>query len=131
MGNGVEIRMPFMDYRIVSFAFSIPWQSKINGGYSKRIIRDMAAPFMDKEIIYRRDKVGFNSPMTEWLQGNMKEFIMDMIHSKEFYECELLNPLNVTIKIHEFYKNQNNTFASGEEIWKLLVPFLWKKAMGL
>lgn len=131
MGNGVEIRMPFMDYRIVSFAFSIPWQSKINGGYSKRIIRDMAAPFMDKEIIYRRDKVGFNSPMTEWLQGNMKEFIMDMIHSKEFYECELLNPLNVIIKIHEFYKNQNNTFASGEEIWKLLVPFLWKKAMGL
>lgn len=131
MGNGVEIRMPFMDYRIVCFAFSIPWQSKINGGYSKRIIRDMAAPFMDEEIIYRRDKVGFNSPMTEWLQGDMKEFILDTIHSKEFYECELLNPLNVTIKINEFYKNQSNTFTSGEEVWKLLIPFLWKKAMQL
>ena len=131
MGNGLEIRMPFMDYRIVSFAFSIPWKSKINGGYGKKIIRDMAAPFMDKKIIYRKDKIGFNSPMTEWMQGNMKEFILDTIHSKDFYECELLNPLNVIIKINEFYKNQNHDFESGQEIWKLLIPFLWKKAMHL
>lgn len=132
MGNGVEIRMPFMDYRIVSYALSIPWKSKINGGYSKKIIRDMAVPFMAKEIVYRKAKIGFNSPMTEWLQGNMKEFIFDIIHSKEFYECELfLNPLNVTIKVNEFYKNQKETFDPGQEIWQLLIPFLWKKAMQL
>lgn len=131
MGNGLEIRMPFLDYRIVCFAFSIPWRSKINGGFSKKIVRDMAAPFMDKRIMYRKFKIGFNSPMTEWLHGDMKEFVLDSIHSKEFYECELLNPLAVTIAVHQFYEKQKNTFHEGEAIWTQLVPFLWKKAMGL
>ena len=131
MGNGVEIRMPFMDYRIVSFAFSIPCQSKLNGGYSKKIVRDMAMPFMDSRIIYRKTKIGFNSPMTEWLQGDMKEFILDMIHSQEFYECELINPLDVSVIVSEFYKHKRETFIEGEKIWTLLVPFFWKKAMQL
>lgn len=131
MGNGLEIRMPFMDYRIVCFAFSIPWSSKVNGGYSKKIIRDMAAPFMSKEIIYRKSKVGFNSPMTEWLWGDMKEFVLDIVHSKEFYECELLNPLEVIIKVNKFYESKNRFFEMGQVIWQLLVPFLWKKALQL
>lgn len=131
MGNGLEIRMPFLDHRIVSFAFSIPWQSKINGGYGKKIIRDMAVPFMDSRIMYRKSKIGFNSPMTEWLQGEMKEFILDMIHSREFYECELLNPLNAVICVNEFYRCNRNMYAEGENVWSLLVPFFWKKAMQL
>lgn len=131
MGNGLEIRMPFMDYRIVRFAFSIPWKSKLNQGYSKKIIRDMAAPFMDERIMYRKDKIGFNSPMTEWLKGDMKEFILDTVHSKEFYDCELFNSLDVKIRVDEFYKCDNNTFSAGENIWILLVPYFWKKAMRL
>lgn len=132
MGNGLEIRMPFMDYRIVCFAFSIPWQAKIHGGYSKRIIRDMAAPFMHKDIIYRKSKLGFNSPMVEWMYGDLKEFILDTIHSKEFYECELFNPLDISIRVNEFYKKNNGgTYAEGEAIWTMLVPFFWKKAMQL
>lgn len=131
MGNGLEIRMPFMDYRIVRFAFSIPWKSKLNQGYGKKIVRDMAAPFMDERIMYRKDKIGFNSPMTEWLKGDMKEFILDMIHSKEFYECELFNSLDVKIRVDEFYKCEKNTYSDGEGIWTLLVPFFWKKAMKL
>lgn len=131
MGNSLEIRMPFLDHRIVSFAFSIPLKAKINRGYTKKIVRDMAAPFMSKEVIYRKLKIGFNSPMTEWLQGDLKEFVLDTIHSKDFYECELFNSLDVNIKINEFYKCKRNTFTEGENIWTLLVPFLWKKAMQL
>lgn len=131
MGNGLEIRMPFMDYRIVSFAFSIPWQSKINGGYSKKLVRDMAAPFMDKEIIYRKLKIGFNTPLTEWMHGEWKEFILDTVHSREFYECELVNPLDASIRVNEFYKHKMDTFEAGVGIWYSLLPFLWKKAMKL
>lgn len=40
MASGVEIRMPFLDYRIVEFAFSIGWKSKLHGGFSKSIVRD-------------------------------------------------------------------------------------------
>lgn len=131
MGNGLEIRMPFLDYRIVSFAFSIPWRSKVNNGYSKKIVRDMSAPFMDKEIVYRKSKIGFNSPMTEWMQSDMKEFILDLVHSKDFYECELLNPLSVVILVDRFFNTDQKSFGDGEYIWTKIVPYLWKKAMRL
>lgn len=131
MGNGLEIRMPFMDYRIASFALSIPWRSKVRNGYSKKIVRDMSAPFMDGEIVYRKSKIGFNSPMTEWLRGDMKEFILDSVHSRDFHECELLNPLNVMIMVDQFYSSKQNGFGDGENIWTKIVPYFWKKAMGL
>ena len=131
MGNGLEIRMPFMDYRIVCFAFSVPMQSKTNGGYTKKIVRDMAAPFMDRRVMYKKPKVGFNSPMTEWLQGEMKEFVLDTVHSKDFLECGLLNSLDTCIKVSEFYKLEQASYTDGESIWVSLVPYLWKKAMGL
>lgn len=131
MGNGLEIRMPFMDYRIVCFAFSIPMQSKIKDGYTKKIVRDMAAPFMDRRVMYKKPKVGFNSPMTEWLQGDMKEFVLDTVHSRDFLECGLLNPLDVSIKVSEFYKHEQVAYTEGENIWVSLVPYFWKKAMRL
>lgn len=131
MGNGLEIRMPFMDYRIVSFAFSIPWRSKIYNGYSKRIVRDMAASFMDKEIIYRKSKIGFNCPFTEWFRGDLKEIVLDAVHSKDFYECELINPLRTKILIDNFYSSDNDTFGAGQAVWVALFPYLWKRAMKL
>jgi asparagine synthase (glutamine-hydrolysing) len=131
MGNGLEIRMPFMDYRIVSFAFSIPWSSKVRNGYSKRILRDMAAPFMSDEVMYRKSKIGFNTPISEWIRGDLKEFILDTIHSKEFYECELINPIRISIDVNELLKSETVDYASGARIWSSMVPFLWKKAMQL
>lgn len=129
MGNGLEIRMPFMDYRIVCFAFSIPWNSKIGNGYTKLIVRDAAAPFMAPGIMYRKFKVGFNAPLTEWFQGDLKEFLLDTIHSKDFYECDLINSLDVTIKVNEFLHNNHGYYNEGEALWREIVPYLWKKAV--
>lgn len=131
MGNGVEIRMPFMDYRIVCFAFSIPWSSKVRDGYNKKIVRDMASPLMSDKIMYRKDKIGFNSPMSEWIRGDLREFILDTIHSKEFYECEMINPLDITIRVNELLEKCTIDYASGEGIWTCMIPFFWKKAMKL
>lgn len=129
MANGVEVRMPFMDYRIVSFAFSIPWTSKLRKGYMKAIIRDMAEPFMSREILKRKLKIGFNSPMTEWFHGDLKEFILDTVSSKDFYECELINPLMVKMLVQDFYLNNKKDYFSGEAIWTAISPYLWKKAV--
>ena len=91
----------------------------------------MAAPFMDRRVMYKKPKVGFNSPMTEWLQGEMKEFVLDTVHSRDFLECGLLNSLDTCIKVSEFYKLEQASYTDGESIWVSLVPYLWKKAMGL
>ena len=40
MAHGLEIRMPFMDWRLVAYTFSLPLQAKVGGGFTKRIQRD-------------------------------------------------------------------------------------------
>ena len=54
MINSVEIRMPFMDHRIVSFVNSLPYSSKLGNGYTKKLIRDALDPYMPKEITWRK-----------------------------------------------------------------------------
>jgi len=129
MSNGLEIRMPFMDYRIVCFAFSIPWNSKVKGGYSKAIVRDMARPFMTDKILNRKDKIGFNSPLTEWFKGELREFLLDTVHTRDFLECGLINSLEVTVLINELLNSDDMRFDSGAKIWESMIPYLWKKAV--
>ena len=82
--HGVEVRMPFMDYRLVTYAFSLDSSAKVGGGYTKRIIRDAMEGVMPDEIRTRRSKIGFNSPMIEWYNGGLKQFLLKMINRDSF-----------------------------------------------
>ncbi|MCR4806939.1 MAG: asparagine synthase (glutamine-hydrolyzing) [Lachnospiraceae bacterium] len=127
MANGVEIRMPFMDHRIVTLAMSLGWKSKLHGGFSKSIIRDAMAPYMPHDIAYRRTKIGFNTPIVEWIQGPLKEFFTDIITSDSFRTCDLIDPAAVAGKIRYVMDNADASFAAGEDAWSSLYPYLWEK----
>lgn len=129
MANGVEIRMPFMDHRIVSFACALPWQAKLRGGYSKAIIRDAVAPFMPHEVAYRKSKIGFNSPIVDWMKGPLKPFFCDTIASRAFQQCELINPAIVADKVRQVISDPAASFSMGEQAWTMLSPYLWEQAV--
>jgi asparagine synthetase B (glutamine-hydrolysing) len=80
MAHGIEVRMPFMDWRLVSFSFGLPASSKMGGGYTKRIIRDAMKGIMPERIRTRINKVGFNSPMIEWYNSKMSAFIDKIVN---------------------------------------------------
>ena len=71
MAESVEVRMPFMDHRLVSFVFSLPLSSKLGGGYTKRILRDSMKGIVPDAILTRRDKIGWNAPLNNWLSGDL------------------------------------------------------------
>lgn len=128
MANSVEIRMPFMDYRMVTLGMSLPWQSRLFGGFSKSIIRDAMAPYMPHDIAYRRTKIGFNSPIVEWMQGPLKNYFTDIINSESFENCDLIDPQTVKADIENVINNKNATFAMGESAFSGLYPYLWDQA---
>ena len=128
MANSVEIRMPFMDYRMVTLAMSLPWQSRLYGGYSKAIVRDACSPFMPNSIAYRRTKIGFNSPIVEWMQGPLKGYFTDIISSQDFLNCNLIDPKAVKRDVEEVINNKSATFAMGENAFSELYPYLWEQA---
>lgn len=79
MAHGIEVRLPFMDYRLVSYAFSLPPEDKLGGGYTKRILREAMVGIMPESIRTRRTKIGFNAPMIDWFNGGLQPLVQDCV----------------------------------------------------
>ena len=130
MINGVEIRMPFMDYRIVGFVNSLPYSSKIGNGYTKRIVRDALDPFLPKEVTWRKTKIGFSSPIVDWMQNDLKEWFSDTIHSSDFNSSDLVSE-------HKVIRNEATKILDGStsdytlatKVWKEISVYMWEKAI--
>jgi len=129
MANGVELRMPFMDHRIVTFAFALPWTSKVRMGYAKAIIRDAVAPLLPAAIAYRKDKIGFNSPVVDWIRGPLKGFVSDTVAEAGFRSCDLVDAVAAEALVRKVVSDPHATFQDGERAWGAIVPYLWRKAM--
>ena len=130
MTNSVEIRMPFMDHRIVSFVTSLPYSSKFGNGYTKKLIRDAMDSYMPKEITWRKSKIGFNSPIVDWMQGDLKEWFLDTVHEKGFMESNLIdNPSELQSQILNIANKNTNSYVLAENSWKNLTPYIWEKAI--
>jgi asparagine synthase (glutamine-hydrolysing) len=82
MMNGIEIRMPFMDWRLVSFVFSLPEKSKIGNGFTKLILREAMKGKMSEDIRTRTYKVGISSPIDNWMNNPLKSWAMETIEDK-------------------------------------------------
>lgn len=130
MASGIEIRMPFLDYRIVQLAFSLGWRSKLHGGWSKSIVRDACAPFMPDEVCYRRTKLGFNAPIADWMRGPYRQFFEDTAASAGFAACELVDdPKKVQEDLQRFLSGGDGTLHEAADIWNRIQPYLWERAM--
>ena len=130
MMNSVEIRMPFMDHRIVAYVNSLPYSSKFGNGYTKKMIRDAMAPYMPKEITWRKSKIGFNSPIVDWMQGDLKEWFLDTVHDKSFLNNELVDhPLSVQKRVMNIANKNTSSFLEAERTWNKLIPHIWSKSI--
>lgn len=90
MMNSVEIRMPFMDWRLVSYIFSLPTESKIGDGFTKRIVREAMKGRMEESLRTRTYKVGIGSPVEYWFNGKLKEWVLDTLKDNQLKnEAEL------------------------------------------
>jgi len=67
--HGVEVRMPFMDWRVATYVMALPDSSKVGDGVSKLVAREAMRGRMPESIRTARRKVGFHSPLPEWLGG--------------------------------------------------------------
>ncbi|WP_228237527.1 asparagine synthase (glutamine-hydrolyzing) [Allomuricauda sp. M10] len=130
MINGVEIRMPFMDHRIVSFLNSVPYSTKIGNGYTKRIVRDALDPFLPKEVTWRKSKVGFSSPIVDWMQNELSDWFMDTVNSNSFLQSGLVtDPHQLKDRITAIVNKENHNFSEAQKCWTELSPYIWEKAI--
>ena len=72
-----EIRVPFLDYRLIEACVRHPESTKLNAGWTKYFFRRAMEPFLPREIVWRKDKRGFVTPQSEWLKHDLKAVVDD------------------------------------------------------
>jgi asparagine synthase (glutamine-hydrolysing) len=120
MQNQIEVRMPFLDWRLVRFVFSLPLESKLGGGYTKRILRDSMAGKMPEGIRARKLKTGFSAPMKDWFNSGMKQFVLDKIHSKSFLEAQAWDGQEIVRWSEAHYRNNSWTWEDCSLVWSCI-----------
>jgi asparagine synthase (glutamine-hydrolysing) len=91
MAHSVESRVPFLDHRLVEFVFALPPGDKIQGGTTKAVLRRALAGDVPPEIRARRDKVGFSTPIAEWIRPHVGGAIRPTLLSARNRQRELFS----------------------------------------
>lgn len=82
MAAAREIRLPFLDYRLVSLLVPLPVEYKLRDGWSKWIFRKAMEPLLPKEIAWRKDKQHFIVPQNDWFRSELREDIGKLLQSQ-------------------------------------------------
>ncbi len=117
MAVSLETRIPFLDHKLIEFAWALPLSMKIRQGESKWLLRQLLYKYVPEKII-DRPKMGFGVPIDVWLRGPLKEWAENLIDDKKLQQQGFLNPS----LIHEKWKQH----LSGKANWQYL---LWDVLM--
>ncbi|MFC1966410.1 asparagine synthase (glutamine-hydrolyzing) [Chloroflexota bacterium] len=120
MASSIETRFPFLDYRIVEYAFSLPATQKIRDGWTKWVLRQAMVGIIPEEVRLRRDKLGFPAPEALWLRQG-KERITELL-SGDILSAEFINPRFI-LKNLDSLLSQDTTAAP--EVWRAINLELW------
>ena len=95
MAHSREVRLPFLNHELVQFIFSLPSHYKIKNGYTKWILREAMNKTLPSDIVWRKDKVGFEPPQKQWMQHKqMQEYIHEAkkkLADLKILHCSVLN----------------------------------------
>lgn len=126
MANSLEVRSPFLDYKVVDFAFSLPSSYKIDATLKKKIVQDAFRDMLPEEI-YNRPKHGFEIPLLGWFRKELWGLINDDLLQKDFVESQGIFDVNAIEKLKQRL-HSNNPGDSHATIWALIVfQHWWKK----
>ncbi len=124
MAHGIEVRMPFMDWRLVTYLFSLPGSAKIKDGYTKRVAREAMKNRMPESIRSSKVKIGFNAPMPEWFQGPLQPWIRQTLEIAISNKSELIDVKGLKTYIELQQKTNNWNWSNTGNTWKYL-HYLW------
>lgn len=126
MSRSLEVRVPFLDHKIVDFAFSLPVNYKIDAHQRKKILKDAFRSYLPEEL-YHRGKQGFEVPLLKWFRTDLKAMIMNDLLADDFIKAQnIFDPQAIkNLKAQLFSNNPDDAVA---RIWGLIVfQYWWKR----
>ena len=125
MANSLEIRSPFLDYKLIEFAFErVPSNLKVYNNQKKILLKNVCKNVLPSNFDFNR-KQGFSLPLSSYLKSDKKwnDLITDTLFSNDsIYNKSFLKT---------FYKLQSKQFINSEKVFGLVLFELWRKKHGI
>jgi asparagine synthase (glutamine-hydrolysing) len=121
MAASIESRVPFLDHPFVEFASRVPDHLKIRGDEGKYILKKAVSDLLPHGIIHRR-KMGFPTPLSQWLRGRTADNLLDVLRDPgglvaEYVDRSLMDAL--------LDRHARGKVDATDRIWRLLNLQLW------
>jgi asparagine synthase (glutamine-hydrolysing) len=121
MGVSLESRAPFLDHRVVEFAWRVPVSMKVRNGQRKWLLRQVLYRYVPPKLV-ERPKVGFSVPMESWLRGPLYEWAEDLINEDRLRNEGFFDAAPVRQKWAEHIEGRQNWQSS---LWNVLMFQAW------
>ena len=123
MATSLETRVPFLDPRVVEFAWRVPMTAKVRDGRGKLILRDILYRHVPRGLI-ERPKTGFGIPLGDWLRGTLRDWAEDLLDPRSLRDDGFLavDPVRALWEAH---------LAGGQHqaaLWNILMFQAWRCA---
>ena len=123
MAHSLEIRVPFVDHKLVEFFWQMPSNLKLRGVRKKFLLKKAAERVLPKTVIYRKKK-GFSVPLTVWFRGLLKPYVLDILSEQGLKESGIFDAAYVKKLLDEHMTGRRN---HDERIYSLLSFLVWRK----
>jgi asparagine synthase (glutamine-hydrolysing) len=121
MRVGLETRVPFLDHRVVEFAWRIPTETHLNGGLGKQVVRCLLSRYVPRSLI-ERPKMGFGVPVGEWIRGPLRNWAEDLLDESRLASDGFFapRPIRETWREHLL-----GTADRTDQLWGILMFQSW------
>ena len=122
MAHSIEARLPFLDYRLVEFLYSLDASHLLHRGTTKAILRDALADVIPQRVRDRTDKLGFVTPGDRFFRGDLGTHAAEVFASRSFAERGFVDAPSARALLA---RHRRGEVSAGFELWRALNVELW------